>query len=515
MHSEQNVLAIDSGTQSVRVILFDRRGRELAVGRHPHAPLLRPTPGAVEQDPEDLWSALVAASRACMSEAAAAGHAPPVAAGLTTQRKLLLPCDRDGEPLAPALHWLDRRTAPPARPGVIGKAIRLVSGDDGLATTLVNLSQANVLRRAHPRAHARATSLLTISGWLTLRLTGALRDAQGSIIGVYPFDVKSGSWRGSRALMDLTGYRADQLPELVPAGSELGRVTPAAAEATGLPAGLPLVAVGGDKQAEVLGSGVTPESGRIAEISMGTGTSLSLVRRRLHSSMSFRWLCNAAAQPGAYVHEYMVFRGFWTWSWYLEQFAEHKRLAARQQETSADELLSAEAAAVPPGAEGLLAIPRWYPTLEDRSERGAILGFAEHHTLAHAARAIVEGIVMDLRRGGEIMADGFRAAPERLRIGGGGARSAWAVQAVADVFDLPVQVPHTAELSALGAAINAAVAAGIHPDHETAAREMVHMERTVEPIPGNVALYAHLYREAFLPAMEALRPVYRALTPRT
>ena len=511
MTDPANVLAIDSGTQSVRAILFDREGRLLAEGRHPHKPLLRPFRGAVEQDPDDIWSAMVSACRACMEQVEEKGLAPPVAAGITSQRKLLIPCDRNGDALCPAHHWLDRRTAQPARPGMFGRAVRLLSGEDGTLSNLLGISQANIVREAYPDVYRAATHMLTVTGWLTLRLTDARRDAQGSITGVYPFDVKKGTWRSSPALYDLTGYRAETLPDLVPAGAELGRITPRAAELTLLPVGMPLVAVGGDKQAEVLGAGVTPESGAIAEISLGTGTSISVVRRRVKMSLTFRWLTNPAAQPRAWAHEYMVFRGFWTWTWFLDQFARHLREQAAEEGCTAEELLSAEAAEVPAGSEGLMVIPRWYPTLEDLSERGAILGFAEHHTRAHLARAVVEGIAMDLRRGAELMQESFAPRLERLRIGGGGARSRWVVQTVADVFDLPVEIPHTPELSALGAAINAAVAAGIHTDHSSAARSMVTVEEVVEPDPGNVALYRRQYKDGFLPAMDALRPINKAL----
>lgn len=511
MSGQRTVLAIDSGTQSVRAILFDERGEELAVGRCAHEPLLRPSPGAVEQDPDDIWQAMVTACRSCMEQAEADGLPAPQAAGLTSQRKVLIACDRTGEPLGPALHWLDRRTAKPAKAGMLGRAALAMSGDGGVISNLVGISQGNVLRDAYPRIYDKAEYLMSITGWLTYRLTGALKDAQGSITGVYPYDVKKGAWRSSSALHDILGYKPSHLPGLEAAGSELGRITPRAAEETGLPVGLPLVAVGGDKQAEVLGAGVTPDTPGIAEISMGTGTSLSVVRRRLKMSLTFRWLANNAAQPRAWVHEYMVFRGFWTWTWFLNQFASEHRQAAVGGRLSADELLSEEVSAVPPGAEGLLVIPRWYPTLEDLTERGTVLGFAEHHTRAHVARALVEGIVMDLRRGAEQMEEAFAPRLRRLRIGGGGARSPWAVQTVADVFDLPVEIPHTPELSALGAAINAAVAAGIHPDHGAAAKAMVRIDKVFEPEPRNAALYRHIYRDGFLPAMEALKPIYASL----
>ncbi len=511
MSGQRTVLAIDSGTQSVRAILFDEHGEQLAVGRCAHQPLLRPSAGAVEQDPDDIWGSLVTACRSCMEQAERDGLPMPQAAGLTSQRKVLIPCDRTGEPLAHGLHWLDRRTAKPAKAGMFGRAALALSGDGGTLSNLVGISQGNVLREAHPDVHRKAEYLLSITGWLTFRLTGSLMDAEGSITGVYPYDVKKGAWRRSGALFDMLGYRPSHLPRLAPAGAELGRVTPQAAEETGLPVGLPLVAVGGDKQAEVLGAGVTPESRGIAEISMGTGTSLSVVRRKIKMSLTFRWLANNAAQPRAWVHEYMVFRGFWTWTWYLNQFAAEHRLAAAEGEQSADELLSEEVSHVPAGAEGLLVIPRWYPTLEDLTERGTVLGFAEHHTRAHVARAIVEGIVMDLRRGAEQMEEAFAPRLDRLRIGGGGARSAWVVQTVADVFDMPVEIPHTPELSALGAAINAAVAAGIHPDHGSAAAAMVRIVKVIEPEPRNAALYRHLYRDGFLPAMEALKPIYATL----
>jgi sugar (pentulose or hexulose) kinase len=511
MSDKRTVLAIDSGTQSVRVILFDDEGNELAVGRHKHEPLLRPMPGAVEQDPHDIWTSMVAACRECMDRAAELDLPAPSAAGITSQRKLLIPCDRNGEPLSPAHHWLDRRTAPPARPGVFSKAVRLLSGADGTLNNLLQIAQANILRETYPQAYHSATWMLTVTGWLTLKLTDQVRDAHGAITGVYPFDVKSCSWRSSPSMYDLTGFQRHKLPELVAAGSELGRITPQAAELTGMPVGMPLVAVGGDKQAEVLGAGVTPESGAIAEISLGTGSSLSLVRRRVKSSLTFRWLTNAAAEPRAWVHEYMVFRGFWTWTWFIEQFASQLRERADAEGCTPEELLSAQAAAVPAGCEGLMVLPRWFPTLEDLTERGAILGFAEHHTAAHLARALVEGIAMDLRRGTEVMQAAFAPRLDRLRVGGGGARSRWVVQTVADVFDLPVEIPHTPELSALGAAINAAVAAGIHRDHGTAARAMVRVGEVVEPDPGNVVLLGRQYNDAFLPAIEALKPLHRAL----
>ncbi len=511
MSTSRTVLAIDSGTQSVRAILYDEEGNQLAVGRHSHRPLLRPSRGAVEQDPDDIWSSMVAACRECMTLAQEAGHPPPVAGGITSQRKVLIPCDRNGVALSSALHWLDRRTAMPAKAGVLGRAVRLLSGEDGTLTALLGLSQGNVLREAYPEAYANAAHLLSITGWLTLRLTDSLRDAQGSIAGVYPFDVKKGQWRSSPRMFQLMGYRREVLPELSQAGTELGRITSRAADETLLPVGMPLIAVGGDKQAEVLGAGVTPESGPVAEISLGTGTSLSMVQRRAKMSLSFRWLTNPAAQPRAWVHEYMVFRGFWMYTWFLEQFSTHLRQQAEDEGRTLEEVLSDEAAAIPPGSEGLLVLPRWYPTLEDLSERGAVVGFAEHHTRAHMARALVEGIVMDLRRGSELMQAGFAPRPERLRIGGGGARSRWIVQTVADVFDLPVEIPHTPELSALGAAINAAVAAGIHPDHGSAAKAMVRIDELVEPDPGNVVLYNRQYTDGFVPTMEALKPIYKTM----
>jgi len=511
MSKDRTVLAIDSGTQSVRAILFDERGNALAEGRHAHKPLLRLRPGAVEQDTDDMWDALVAACRACMEQVREQDLPMPLAAGLTSQRKLLICTDRNGDPLMPALHWLDKRTARPRKAGLLGRTLMALSGDEGLISTLISLSQANLVQAEYPDVYERAEHMLTLTGWFTHRLTGEYRDAAGSIVGVYPFDVKNGSWRTNAALVDLLGFKLDKLPEIVPAGAELGRVTPAAAEQTGLPAGMPIVAVGGDKQAEVLGSGLTPQDVGAAEISMGTGTSLTLVRNKLKESRPLRWLSYNAAQPRAFSHEYMVFRGFWTWTWFLDQFGHRQHEQARKEGRTPEEVLSDEVQAVPPGCEGLLVIPRWYPTFEDKYERGAIIGFAEHHTNAHLARAVVEGIVMDLRRGGEVMQDQFGTRLRRLRIGGGGSRSEWTIQTVADVFDLPVEIPHSRELSALGAAINAAVAAGIHPGHTRAAAEMVRIERTVEPIPRNVRTFDRLYRDGFLPAMDALKPLYPSI----
>ena len=169
--------------------------------------------------------------------------------------------------------------------------------------------------------------------------------------------------------------------------------------------------------------------------------------------------------------------------------------------------------AVPAGSMGLLLQPYWSPGIKipGPEAKGAIIGFGDVHTRAHLYRAILEGLAYALREGAERTAKRTGTPLTSLRLAGGGSQSEAAVQLTADVFGLPVARVHTHETSGLGAAMDAAVGLGIHPDVPAAVAAMVRVGEVRDPDPATHAIYDELYRGVYRPMYDRLKPLYREI----
>jgi sugar (pentulose or hexulose) kinase len=300
------------------------------------------------------------------------------------------------------------------------------------------------------------------------------------------------------------------LPELVPPGEALGEITPAASEATGIPAGVPLIAAAADKACEVLGAGcLEPDT---ACLSYGTSATINTTHRRYVEAVPMLPPYPAAV-PGAYSLEVQIHRGFWMVSWFKKEFGLRERRLAESRSIEPEELFDELVNQVPPGAMGLVLQPYWSPGVKDPGPeaKGAMIGFGDVHTRAHMYRAILEGLAYGLREGGERSQRRSGVALREIRVAGGGSQSDAAMQITADVFGMPASRPHVYEASGLGAAIDAAVGAGVHPDFEAAVREMTHVGDTFEPDSRQRAIYDGLYRDVYRKMYKRLRPLYEKI----
>jgi sugar (pentulose or hexulose) kinase len=300
------------------------------------------------------------------------------------------------------------------------------------------------------------------------------------------------------------------LPELSPPGVVLGDVTAEAAEATGIPAGLPLVAAAADKACEVLGAGCsTPEVGCI---SYGTTATINTTHRRYVEATPFVPPYPAAV-PDAYSLEIQIYRGYWMVSWFKQEFGHREQRIARETGRAAEALFDELVTQVPPGSMGLMLQPFWSPGVRvpGPEAKGAVIGFGDVHTRAHLYRAILEGIAYALREGKERSERRSRVAVTSLRVAGGGSQSDAALQLTADVFGLPASRPHTFEASGLGAAIDASVGLGLHRSFEAATAEMTRLGDTFEPDPAARGIYDDLYRRVYLRMYDRLKPLYEEI----
>jgi sugar (pentulose or hexulose) kinase len=159
----------------------------------------------------------------------------------------------------------------------------------------------------------------------------------------------------------------------------------------------------------------------------------------------------------------------------------------------------------------LVLQPYWSPGLRNPGPeaRGAIIGFSDVHTRAHIYRAMLEGLAYALREGKERTEKRSGVEIKALRVAGGGSQSEAAMQLTADVFGLPVSRPHVYEASGLGAAMDAAVGVGIHPDFQTAVREMTRVRDTFEPDARAQNIYNELYQDVYRKMYQKLQPMYR------
>jgi len=330
-------------------------------------------------------------------------------------------------------------------------------------------------------------------------------------VAYLPFDYKRHAWAPGRDWKwQALAVRPGQLPELLPVGSTIGPVSPAAAAASGIPAGTPVLAAAADKACEILGSGaLAPEVGAL---SYGTTATINLTSPRYLEHTAFVPPYPAAV-PGHYSVEVQITRGFWLVSWFKEQFGHPERAAAESLGIAPEALFDELVAQVPPGSLGLTLQPTWSPGIREPGPeaRGAIVGFSEQHTRAHLYRAILEGLAYALRGGRERLERRAGLRLRELRVSGGGSQSDAAMQLTADVFRLPVARPHTHETSGLGAAMDAAVGLGLHTDFPAAVREMTRVARWFQPNPAAADLYDQYYGSVYRPMYGRLKPLYRQM----
>jgi sugar (pentulose or hexulose) kinase len=420
--------------------------------------------------------------------------------------------DEAGKPLRPAIVWLDQRRTEGLPPvgGAWGLGFRAVRMTETVAHLQAE-AEANWIRRHQRELWDGTHKYLFLSGFLTHRLVGRFVDSVGCQVGYVPFDYKRLRWASRRDWKwRALPVRPEMLPELVPPGEVLGEITPEASKATGIPSGLPLVAAAADKACEVLGAGCLDPG--VACLSYGTSATINTTHQRYVEAVPMLPPYPAAV-PGAYSLEVQIHRGFWMVSWFKKEFGLRERRMADEKGVAPEELFDQLVAQVPPGAMGLVLQPYWSPGVKvpGPEAKGAMIGFGDVHTRAHMYRAILEGLAYGLREGGERSQRRSRVPLTEIRVAGGGSRSDAAMRITADVFGMPASRPHVWEASGLGAAIDAAVGAGLHPDFETAVAEMTHVGDTFDPDPKERAIYDGLYHEVYLKMYKRLRPLYERI----
>ncbi|HZW31005.1 MAG TPA: FGGY-family carbohydrate kinase [Isosphaeraceae bacterium] len=485
------LLGLDVGTQSLRAALVDEHGRTVAYGVAPIETTF-PKPTWAEQQPAEWWSAAGTAVRAALEQGSIAAE-QVAAIGLDCTACTVVACDADGQPLRPALLWMDQRAfREAAEISATGHPIlRYVSGR---VSPEWMLPKALWLKRNEPEIYHRAGRIVEGTDWMMFRLTSEWTLSLNHVAVKWNYARPDGGWPiDLHQAVDLGDLRAKWPEAIVPLGGGAARLSPAAAGALGLPAGIPVAQGGIDAYLGMLGLGAT-QDGDVAVIVGSSTCHLAQSRAGVFGSGAAGCYPDATVE-GLYTLEAGQTATGSILDWFRRHFAGNEQREAERRGVPVYQVLDERAAAVPPGSEGLVVRDDWQGNrspYKDPSARGAIVGLSLAHGSGHIFRAIYEATACGTRHILEdAAAHGLRV--ERIFLGGGGARSSVWLQIHADILQKPVHLARETEACALGSAMAAAVAAGIYPDFDAAARAMVAIERVVEPNPAHAGVYDELF----------------------
>ena len=449
--SKKYLMGIDEGSQSAKITIFDMEGNIVCEGKSPLKPYNLPKPGYVEHPDDDWWDAICKASKNCMAKFKG-DPTDIVGIGLCTIRCCRAYLKEDGTLAQPALSWMDIRLSQP-----------------------------------YTHENPDVKYIVASSGYITHRLTGEKKDTIANYEYGWPVDVDNWKWSDDPEAYKATGMPREMLFDLVMPGDVLGYVTEEAAQATGLPAGTPVVATSNDKAVEGLGTGCMGDS--TVCISLGTYTSAMMEGKENLKGTSYAWP-KFSCMPNKYLYDSNgIRRGMWTVSWYRDILVEGDAKLAAEQGMSPEEALGKEAEQVPVGSDGLMTVLNWLANVDARYQKGIMIGFDGRHTRGHIYRSILEAVAMTMKGHVTDMCNEVNAKMDKLIITGGGSNSDLFMQIFADVFDIPVVRNEVNGAAGLGSAICAAVAAGVYDSFESAVEHMVRIKDTFTPIPENVEVY--------------------------
>ncbi len=472
--NEPLLLGIDVGTTRAKVGAFRLDGRQVAMQVAPYRFTTQAKTDAAEQDALEWWTQIIRALRAVVAELE-----PHALLGVCVngQGPTLVAVDETLTPTAPALTWLERRSAPFAH-DLGERAGRLVPSHSFIA-------KAMFLANAQPEAYARTRWFLQAWDFIASQLGG--RAVVSSSAGVLPWDDE---------LVNASGLNADKFPAVQRMGTVVGSVSPAAAQATGLPEGLPIVGGITDYFGGILGSGAVYRG--LACDNGGTSSSFNvcwdepLTVEGIFCSPSFQsgyWLIGGPASTTGRALDWWrssvlgVDGGDWS--------------------------LVAQAREIPPGSDGLVFLPYLAgerAPLWNVDARGVFFGLGLEHGRAHLTRAVMEAVAFALCHIQErITCAG--AQVESIHSCGGQASSELWCQIKADATGRRVIVPEVLEAAVLGAAVIAGVGVGAFEDVTQGATRMMRPRQLIEPNPEHHARYQQsyaLYRELY----QAVEPLY-------
>lgn len=473
------IMGIDAGTEAIKAGIFDASGTLVASGSRTYTTYF-PKPGWAEQHPIDWWAGLVGAVQDCLKQSPVhVEEIVGIAAGATTCT--LLPIKANGEALRSALLWMDVRATDQAQ--------RIFKTQhDALRYSLAGVSaewmpaKALWLKENEPDVYNEADYIIEYADWIAYKLTGRIALNINTIVQRWYYHPPTGGWPRDFFQQVGIGDIISKFPsDILHVGQQVGGLSQAAAWQLGLPVGIPVATGGGDAFIGLLGLGVV-EPGDLGVV-MGSSNVLSaLSSEETHSPGSFGAFPDAVIPALNLVEGGQVSTGS-ILSWFKRNFAQDLVEQSQKQGTPVYAVLDAEADKVSVGSDGLIVVDYFQGNRTphtDSQARGVVLGLSLQATRAQIFRAMMEGIAYGMK---DIM-DTFarqKCQVSRVIACGGAIHSKLFMQIYADVIGQPIYLTRVPEASLLGAAVAAAVGAGLYPGLTEASRAMTQITGVYKP----------------------------------
>ncbi|MCL4296352.1 MAG: hypothetical protein KJ077_11515 [Anaerolineae bacterium] len=490
------LMGIDLGSTTLKAVIYDLHGNAVASGSRP-TERYNPSPDHPEWtvwQPEQIWGGAAAAIR----EAVAHLDNPRQIKGVAVTGMGMdgVPVDEAGRWLYPFISWHDPRTEPQLRWWQ-----EHIGAEKGFSIGGNTLWRFNTALRLlwmaehEPDILARTDKWLLIEDFLNFMLCGRKATDYTMASCTLLFDQHQLDW--SAEILALAGIDRRLLCDAYPSGAILGEVTPTAAEATGLPAGTPVILGGHDYLCGALPVGAF-KPGVVLDL---TGT-WEIVLTAIPEPV----LTPRVQRLGVTVEAHVARNMYAVWGgavaadmleWYRKEYGFEAKQRAEQEGGVDWNYLMAAAAASPPGARGVMFLPHMSaagcPVVDARS-LGAFVGLSNFVAQGDMLRAIIEGLdyqVLDIITALE---GGLGIKPDKLIVVGGAARNKFWMQNKADVAGRPIEVPEIEEATPLGAAILAGIGVGLYRDEQDAFEHVYKPGQTYEPNPELASCYAEWFK---------------------
>jgi xylulokinase/glycerol kinase len=485
--AEDIILVIDVGTTSARSLLFDREFRMVASAAREYRNSY-PGPFLVEQDPDVWWRAAIEVSKEAM-EAKPSGSGV-AAVIVTSQRATVIPVDRNGSPLRPAILWQDNRSMPQCR------RIRDAVGDaeiykrTGLKINpYFSLPKILWIKENEPDTFEAAHKFLLVHDFILHRFTKRFVTDQSHASRTMAYNLRR-HW--DEDILGAVGVDPAKFCRAVPSGERVGAVSAGASRLTSIPEGTPVFAGAGDQQAAAVGMGIVAAGTFMANT--GTGSFVLSPLDEPVLDPRERVLCTISAVPDKWLQEAGMYTTGSVYRWFRDQMSTKEEETARERGLDPYDLLNEQASTAPVGSSGVMWIPHFTGSLApywNPISKGVLFNLSLGTTRAEVIRALLEGIAIEVGKNISIMEEIGGKARE-IRVAGGATKSPLFNQIQADVYGTRVVTTNFAEATGLGAALLAAPSLGWHPSLEKAVEKVVQVVSRYEPYPDAHARYREL-----------------------
>jgi len=496
----QYLIGVDVGTSGTKTVLFDQRGKQIA-SKTVEYPLYQPQNGWAEQDPNHWWNAVHTTLQAVLAESKV-DKDKVAGIGLSGQMHGLVMLDEAGNVLRNSIIWCDGRTTKQceeitARVG----AERLVEITANPALPGFTASKILWVREHEPEIYAKCRHILLPKDYIRYKLTGVFATEVSDASGMNLMDVPNRCW--SDEILEILEIDRDLLADMHESYEITGHVTAEVAALTGLAQGTPVVGGAGDNAAAAIGTGVV-ETGR-AFTTLGTSGVIFAHADEASIDPQGRVHTFCSAVPGAWTVMSCTLSAGGSLQWFRNNFCQAEMQVAAQMDIDPYELMTEEAKQVPIGSNRLLFLPYLMgerSPLLDADARGVFFGLSGMHTKRDMLRAVMEGVVYSQRDCLDVLREMGVSFTEMLATGGGGKSPFWR-QMLADNYDCPVVTVQNSEGPALGVAILAGVGAGVYESVPAACREILQFNQAQEPEAES--------KEAYEPYYDLYKQVYQSV----